>query len=240
MGYLKKIWQDRISQYPNRRIITDENGMAKTVTVSRNEGTVTQEGDPFNATVMNDLENRISDAFRQGGGGGGGGGALADLTDVAITTPSNGQVLQYEALTDTWKNENIAVVASFSDLSDVSLSTLHDNDVPVFNSTTQKWENRTGYIPFKDISGTLAAGETTITLSSGYITTDSVIDIYVDDGTNTDSGIQPTSKTVATGSITLTFLPQSVNIKVMARISCEAISVGGLNAADFTPIQADI
>lgn len=70
MGYQKKTWKDRISQYPNRRIITDENGMAKTVTVSRAEGTVTQEGDPFNATLMNDLENRISNAFSQGGGGG--------------------------------------------------------------------------------------------------------------------------------------------------------------------------
>jgi hypothetical protein len=169
----------------------------------------------------------------------GGGGALSELTDVAITTPSNGQILQYDSQTDTWKNETLTVVASFSELSDVSLSTLYNNDVPVYNSTTQKWENRTGYIPFKDISGTLSAGETSITLSSGYITTASVVDIYVDDGTNTDPGIQPTSKTVATGSITLTFLPQSVNITVMARISCEVISVGGLQSADYTPTTSE-
>ena len=60
MAFAKKTWQDRISQYPNRRTIND-GYITKTVTVSRNEGTVTQAGDSFNATNMNDLEQRIKD-----------------------------------------------------------------------------------------------------------------------------------------------------------------------------------
>ena len=63
MAFVKKTWQDRISQYPNRRTINDGN-ITKTVTVGRDEGTVTQQGDAFNATNMNDLENRIEEAIQ--------------------------------------------------------------------------------------------------------------------------------------------------------------------------------
>jgi hypothetical protein len=38
-------------------------------------------------------------------GGGGGGGALDDLTDVVITTPSDGQVLTYDSVSGDWVNE---------------------------------------------------------------------------------------------------------------------------------------
>lgn len=69
MAFVKKTWKDRISQYPNRRSITDSNGIVKTVTVGRDEGTVTQAGDAFNAQNMNDLENRIEAACAGGGGG---------------------------------------------------------------------------------------------------------------------------------------------------------------------------
>jgi len=58
MAFVKKTWKDRISQYPNRRTINDGN-FTKVVTVGRDEGTVTQAGDAFNASNMNDLENRI-------------------------------------------------------------------------------------------------------------------------------------------------------------------------------------
>jgi len=58
----KKTWKDRISQYPNRRTIND-GIISKNVTVSRNEGTVTEAGDSFNAANMNDLEDRINEAF---------------------------------------------------------------------------------------------------------------------------------------------------------------------------------
>ena len=74
MAFVKKTWQGRISEYPNRRTITDENGVAKLVTVGRSEGAVSQEGDAFTAANMNDLEQRIYNGFQSGGGGGGGGG----------------------------------------------------------------------------------------------------------------------------------------------------------------------
>ncbi len=73
MSFVKKIWKDRISQFPNRRTINDGHTV-KRVTVGRDEGVVTEEGTPFDATEMNDLENRIFAAIEQGGGGGGSSG----------------------------------------------------------------------------------------------------------------------------------------------------------------------
>lgn len=80
MSFVKKIWKDRISQFPNRRTIND-GYVTKQVTVGRDEGAVTEEGTPFDATEMNDLENRIYAAIEEGGGGGGGAGTF-DYTEL--------------------------------------------------------------------------------------------------------------------------------------------------------------
>lgn len=65
MAFVKKTWKDTIAQYPNRRTITDVSNTASvtTVEVVRAIGTVSQEGDAWNATNMNDLETRVKDAF---------------------------------------------------------------------------------------------------------------------------------------------------------------------------------
>ena len=78
MAFVKKTWKDRVSQYPNRRTINDGH-TTKVVTVGRDEGTITEVGDAFNADNMNDLENRIQAAI---GGGGGGGGFSGDYDDL--------------------------------------------------------------------------------------------------------------------------------------------------------------
>lgn len=62
MAFVKKTWKDRISEYPNRRIIND-GYVSKQVTVARDEGVVTEAGTPFNASEMNDLEERIEAAI---------------------------------------------------------------------------------------------------------------------------------------------------------------------------------
>ena len=40
-----------------------------------------------------------------GGSGGGGGGSIAGSSDVALNSPSDGQVLAYDADTAKWKNQ---------------------------------------------------------------------------------------------------------------------------------------
>lgn len=64
-----------------------------------------------------------------------------------------------------------------------------------------------------DVTGTLTAGSTSITLQSAVITTNSTVEIYTADGTpwNTIS--------VATGSVTVTFDAQQSDLGVKARIS---------------------
>ena len=78
MAFVKKVWKDRQVQYPNRRTINDGR-TTKVVTVGRDEGTITEAGDAFNAANMNDLENRILAACDGGGGGGGFSGDYEDL-----------------------------------------------------------------------------------------------------------------------------------------------------------------
>lgn len=64
MAFVKKTWLNRISEYANRRVLTDVNsGTQQTVTVTRAEGVISQEGDAFSAANMNDLEERIKQAF---------------------------------------------------------------------------------------------------------------------------------------------------------------------------------
>jgi len=67
--------------------------------------------------------------------------------------------------------------------------------------------------PWKDITGTLTAGQTSIVLSDNVITTNSTIDIY------TDNNIDYTSVTVATGSVTITFDEQATDLGVKVRVS---------------------
>lgn len=63
MAFTKKTWKDRISEYPTRRQLTKTDGSTDTVTVARDEGTISQEGDAFSAENMNDLEERIAGEF---------------------------------------------------------------------------------------------------------------------------------------------------------------------------------
>lgn len=108
--------------------------------------------------------------------GSGGASALTDLSDVAISSPSNGQILTY-------------------------------------NNSTSKWGNSDIPLPYKEVTGTLSSGNTSITLSDASITTSSTIDIY------TDGDVDYNSVSVSTGSVTITFDAQSSNLGVKVRVS---------------------
>lgn len=62
-SWVKKIWKNRITEFPTRRTLTKEDGNMEIVTVARNEGTVSEEGDAFDAYTMNNLEERIDAGF---------------------------------------------------------------------------------------------------------------------------------------------------------------------------------
>lgn len=66
----------------------------------------------------------------------------------------------------------------------------------------------------KILTGTLAAGQTSVTLSDATITNNSTFDIYTD-----TLGVSPYEAVVTTGSITLTFEAQLTNIAVKVKVS---------------------
>ena len=73
----KKEWEDRQSQYPSRRRLTPTN-IENVYEVERAEGDVTEPGNAFDANNMNDMENRIYDAFSK-----------LDGTDITVLDKNN-------------------------------------------------------------------------------------------------------------------------------------------------------
>ena len=69
-------------------------------------------------------------------------------------------------------------------------------------------------VSWKDVTGTLTAGETSLVLEDTAIKTDSTFEIYTD-----TYGINPSSVTVTNGSITLVFASQASDLGVKVRIS---------------------
>lgn len=64
-NWVKKIWKNRTTEFPTRRTLMKEDGSSEIVTVTRNEGTVSEEGDAFDADTMNNLEERIDAGFTE-------------------------------------------------------------------------------------------------------------------------------------------------------------------------------
>lgn len=62
MAYVKKEWKGRLGTGLNKYIISspDENGKRQ---ITSSPDSITQEGDAISVTNLNDLENRIEDAF---------------------------------------------------------------------------------------------------------------------------------------------------------------------------------
>ena len=71
-----------------------------------------------------------------------------------------------------------------------------------------------GGAEYVDVTGTLTAGSTSVTLSNAAITTSSTLDFYTD-----TYGVNPTAVTVSTGSVVLTFEEQASDVGVKVRVS---------------------
>ena len=65
MGFIKTIWNHRISEFPTLRSLTKRDGTSELVTVARSEGMISEEGDAFSAENMNDFENRVANGFNE-------------------------------------------------------------------------------------------------------------------------------------------------------------------------------
>ena len=67
MAYNAKVWVDRQTEFPTRRRLVNDDGVTpdQVVTVYREEGTIYNPGDAFDATNMNGLESRINAGFQE-------------------------------------------------------------------------------------------------------------------------------------------------------------------------------
>ena len=105
--------------------------------------------------------------YRTSDEGGGGASALTDLSDVNVSSPSNGQVLKYDAQNEKWVNEDesgggnvedvtldgnsvvnqqgVAALTTpnVSNLKDTNISNPSNGQTLQYNATTNKWENTT-------------------------------------------------------------------------------------------------
>lgn len=64
MAFDKITWQNRISEFPNRRKIKNVSDNSETIVdIYREEGTIQNEGMSFSASTMNNLEDRIGKMF---------------------------------------------------------------------------------------------------------------------------------------------------------------------------------
>lgn len=81
-----------------------------------------------------------------------------------------------------------------------------------FKVTASQLMTSTGEL-WTDLVGTLVTGDTSVTIQSDVITTDSTIDVYTEDGTEWNS------ITVTTGQVVVTFDAQVADLAVKVRVS---------------------
>lgn len=145
MGFIKKIWKDRISEFPTRRSLTKTDGTSELVTVARSEGMISEEGDAFSAENMNDFENRVANGFNE-------------LTE---DMQNRFKIMKFQLPPDTTANTKV-YTATESDLMDyfpVGISTYVKSDTDSF------WINNAEHVQ----QVLLRADGIYITLKSTYL-----------------------------------------------------------------------
>ena len=109
--YTIKNWKNRDVEFPGRRTLTDIlTSTSQTVDVARSEGTITEAGDAFDASTMNDLEGRIGSAFTL---------VEAAKFNKPTNSPSEGQVVKYSSGSVVWAPESGGGGTAYEDYTDI-------------------------------------------------------------------------------------------------------------------------
>lgn len=95
---------------------------------------------------------------------------LDDLGDVVITTPTNGQVLEYDSASSKWVNSNGGGggASSLDDLTDVEITTPGTGQTLIYDGANNEWVN-----------GDITSG-ITITKGDLYSTSESIVGQWID------------------------------------------------------------
>lgn len=115
-------------------------------------------------------------------------------------------------------NERKSLKATLRAIADKIITSLTYSSLNTTSKTISgainELEQGGGGSPWTELSDTLSAGTTTLTLQDSSITTNSVIDYYT-----SVFGVNPTNIVVTTGQIVLTFEAQQSALGVKVRIS---------------------
>lgn len=185
------------------------------------------------------------DKFLKGDGtwavvqGGGGSSTLSGLTDVNLSSPTDGQILKYDANSGKWVNANGGTVTtSLSALTDVNLTSLTNGQLIQYDATAQKWvnigidstptQNSDNPVTSGGAYTALANKENTPTVLTQTLTAGATTLTFTDAAIGNNSRIRPYSDPFVLGlienavqsgtTVTLTCSEQSANVSVMLEI----------------------
>ena len=100
-----------------------------------------QTGDTIDATKLNHAEDGIAQA-QQTADTANARDTLGEMTDVSLSSPTNGQVLTYDSISSKWKNASASGGASaLSELTDVALNYPVTGQTLTYNYGSRKWVN---------------------------------------------------------------------------------------------------
>jgi hypothetical protein len=123
---------------------------------------------------------------------------LTQLGDVIITSPTNGQVVQYNG--SNWVNASLNLTTTLAALTDVAITSIANNQLLKYNSTSGKWENWTpNYLTSYTETDTLA----TVTARGAVTTGDIAVNGKLTIGANTVGTGQRFEANSSTGNFDL-------------------------------------
>jgi hypothetical protein len=86
---------------------------------------------------------------------------IGDLSDVTITTASNGQVLAYDSATSQWLNSTLSSSSTLDALTDTNITGLADGQYLTYNSGSSEWQNVSFNQSLADLSDVTISNPTT-------------------------------------------------------------------------------
>lgn len=157
--------------------------------------------------------------------------AFANMTDVNFTNLQNGQVPVYNSATEKWENgegggdaEWGSITGSIANQTDLinALDDKQDSLPTIVNDRYLHTNADTGALEWAEVAagssevyltGTLEAGDTTMTFTHESLTEEACIDIYAD---NPNLGWQ--NRSISGTTLTLTFPPQTTDTSIKVSV----------------------
>ncbi len=145
--------------------------------------------------------------------GGSGATTLDGLTDVTISSPSNGQVLTYNSTSSKWENSNASGGGDTVSWTQVQATGTKIAEIEINGTATNVYAPTSGGASYTDLTANISSGATTVTINDASITTSSAFFPFSD-----PFGLVITNMVATTGSITITFLPAATNYTLKVRV----------------------